>query len=118
MVRRRNSILSLEKVLGFGSVEHNSFNYCGKRISQDLTSGVVTVTMKEYHENVRPAVVPLHRRADPNALLTSSEQKQLRALLGSLQWLVAQARIDQGFGALYKENNLRQLAPCFVATCS
>ncbi|CAK9100240.1 unnamed protein product [Durusdinium trenchii] len=93
----RNSILSLEKVLGFGSVEHNSFNYCGKRISQDLTSGVVTVTMKEYHENVRPAVVPLHRRADPNALLTSSEQKQLRALLGSLQWLVAQARIDQGF---------------------
>ena len=93
----RESILSLEKTLGFGSVEHNSFNYCGKKISQDLTAGVITVTMKEYHENVRPAVVPLHRRSDPNEPLTGAEQKQLRALLGSLQWMVAQVRIDQAF---------------------
>ena len=93
----RESILSLEKTLGFGSVEHNSFNYCGKKISQDLTTGVITVTMKEYHENVRPAVVPLHRRSDPNEPLTGAEQKQLRALLGSLQWMVAQVRVDQAF---------------------
>ena len=93
----RESILSLEKTLGFGSVEHNSFNYCGKKISQDLTTGVITVTMKEYHENARPAVAPLHRRSDPNEPLTGAEQKQLRALLGSLQWMVAQVRVDQAF---------------------
>ena len=54
----RDSILSLEKVLGFGSVERDTFNYSAKRIAQDTTTGVITVSMKEYHENVRPAAIP------------------------------------------------------------
>ena len=45
--------------------------------------------MKEYHENLAPAVVPMHRRRTPDAPLTPDEQKKLRALLGSLQWLVS-----------------------------
>ena len=92
----RASILSLEKELGFGSVEHDSFTYCGKKIAQDET-GCIHVSMVEYHENMKVAPVPLHRRRCPEAALTPAEQKQLRALLGSLQWLVAQVRIDQGF---------------------
>lgn len=53
--------------------------------------------MKEYHENLRPVPVPLHRRRDPEAPLTPGEQKQLRAILGSLQWMVSQVRVDLGF---------------------
>ena len=92
----RASILSLEKALGFGSVEHGSFNYCGKRITQQ-DDGVITVTMREYHENIKPVEVPARRRAHPESELSPSEHKQLRGILGSLQWLVAQTRIDQGF---------------------
>ena len=114
----RKSILSLETELGFGSIEHNAFNYCGKNISQDLTTGVITVSMEEYHSNLKTVVIPTHRRGDPAAALTPAEQKQLRGLLGSLQWLVAQVRVDHGYalsvlqgetpnmGALMKANAL------------
>ena len=53
--------------------------------------------MKEYHENLKPAVVPMHWRRTRDAPLTPDEQKELRALLGSLQWLVSQLRADLGF---------------------
>ena len=53
--------------------------------------------MKEYHENLKLIVIPLARRRTPQANVTPAEQKQLRALLGSLQWLVTQVRFDMGF---------------------
>ena len=53
--------------------------------------------MIEYHKNLKAAVVPVHRRKDPSSSLTPSETKQLRALLGSMQWLVAQLRFDLQF---------------------
>ena len=53
--------------------------------------------MREYHENLKPAEIPLARRKDPEAALTPAEYKQLCAVLGSLQWLVANCRFDMGF---------------------
>lgn len=41
--------------------------------------------------------VPKGRKSDPTAPLTAAEAKQLRALLGSFQWLVAQLRFDCSF---------------------
>ena len=92
----RDNILQLEKVLGFGSIEHNFFQYCGKRISQNLQTGVIEVKMVEYHSNAQPVRIDKDRRRMPDAKLLPSEQRQLRALLGSLQWLVAQCRLDMG----------------------
>lgn len=86
----------LGKELGFGSVERDSFQYCGKRICQDK-SGIITVSMLEYHQNVQPVRIPVERRKRPDSALTPSELKQLRAILGSLQWLVAQVRFDMGY---------------------
>jgi len=114
------AIASLEALggeLGFGSLERGSFVYCGKRITQHADHSI-SIDMKEYHENLAPAVVPMHRRRTPDAPLTPDEQKKLRALLGSLQWLVSQLRADLGFqlstlqgdkqvvGTLLKANSL------------
>ena len=41
--------------------------------------------------------MPRHRRANLDAPLTAAESKTLRGLLGSLQWLVAQVRLDLAF---------------------
>ena len=92
-----SSIRELGDELGFGSLEENAFVYCGKRVAQDLASGEVTVSMKEYHQNLKEVRLPSSRRRDPDASLTPGEHKQLRALVGSLQWLVAQVRFDAGF---------------------
>eukprot|EP00434_Breviolum_minutum_P034709 symbB.v1.2.030724.t1/scaffold3494.1/size55430/2 len=89
-------ILDLGRELGFGSIEHDSFNYCGKRITQ-LDDGTIHVSMEEYHKNIQPVTVAVARKQKLNSELTPAERRQLRAILGSLQWLVAQVRLDFGF---------------------
>ena len=53
--------------------------------------------MTEYHKNLRPVPVPLHRKKAPDSPLPPGEEKQLRAILESLQWLVSRVRVDLGF---------------------
>ena len=97
------SIRRLGEELGFGSLEKDTFVYCGKRVKQDLVTGEVTVSMKEYHQNLKVIRVPSSRRRDLDASLTPGEHKQLRALVGSLQWLVAQVRFDAGSRPLSRQ---------------
>ena len=94
--RAQAELKALGEELGFGSIEQGSFQYCGKKIHQD-EAGVIRITMREYHENLRTVTIPTARRKNPNSLLCPAEHKQLRAILGSLQWLVAQLRFDMGF---------------------
>eukprot|EP00435_Cladocopium_sp_Y103_P036685 s2050_g9.t1 len=99
------SLEALGKELGFGSLERGSFVYCGQRITQHEDYSI-SIDMKEYHENLKPAVVPVHRRRTPDAPLTPDEQKQLRALLGSLQWLGRVCRSTFGAELLASEEGL------------
>ena len=89
--------MSLDESLGLAVWKAAVFVYCGKRITQDEEDFSITVDMTEYHENLKPVPVPLHRKREPESPLTPGEQKQLRAILGSLQWLVSQVRVDLGF---------------------
>jgi len=83
--------------LGFGSLDREDFSWCGKRIrrASDMT---IRLSMHEYHENLKEVILPRHRKGDPDAPLDAHEARQLRAVLGSLQWLVAQIRFDMSFG--------------------
>ena len=90
---------SLEAVgaeLGFGSVEKKNFVWCGKRIRR-AADGTIRLSMVEYHQNLKEINLPVYRRRQLNARLTEPERRQLRALLGSLQWLTAQLRFDMGY---------------------
>ena len=51
--RAQESLLSLGKSLGFGSIEYDDFVYCGKRIRQ-LEDGTIAISMEEYHQNPKP----------------------------------------------------------------
>ena len=86
----------LGKELGFGSLSCNEFQYCGKRISQQ-TDGTIRVSMEEYHANLKTVAISAARRKQLDTDLTAAEMKQLRSLLGSLQWLVTQVRFDQQY---------------------
>ena len=54
--------------------------------------------MKEYHQNLQEVYLAKHRKSDPSSKLDAIETRRLRALLGSLQWLVAQIRFDMSYG--------------------
>lgn len=87
----QESFADLGKEVGFGSLDRDGFTYCGKHISQD-SEGVIKIQMFEYHKSLKPAIVAVGRRKELSPPLTPAETKQLRALLGSMQWLVAQLR--------------------------
>ena len=94
--RGKELLLQLGKELGFGSLEEKEFVYCGKLFKQHA-DGSISLSMKEYHENLKPIVIPVARRKQVESPVTPAEHRQLRALLGSLQWLVGQIRFDLGF---------------------
>ena len=91
------SLMAIGDELGFGSLDRNDFTWCGKRIRRH-TDGTIRLSMREYHQNLQEIVIPRHRKSDPDALLDQHEARQLRGVLGSLQWLVAQIRFDMCFG--------------------
>ena len=108
--KAQESLMTIGAKLGFGTVEFDDFVFCGKRIRM-LPSGEIELSMVEYHSNLKPVAVTTSRRAMPQAELSDSERRQLRAILGSLQWLVAQLRFDQA----YALSTLQGEKPC-VAT--
>jgi len=92
-----SSLLALGDVLGFGSIERDDFQWCGKHIRKCKDTGEIKISMVPYHQSLKPVVVGRERRKDPSALLTPGEIKKLKGILGSLQWLVAQLRFDISF---------------------
>ncbi|CAE7503333.1 RE2, partial [Symbiodinium sp. CCMP2456] len=90
------SLLAVGDQLGFRDVTRNEFTWCGK-FFQKRADGSVTLSMKAYHENLRAVFVSKPRKSDVASPLTAVEHRQLRALLGSFQWLVAQLRFDLAF---------------------
>ena len=92
----KRTLDKLGSELGFGSLETGCFNYCGKQIKQ-LPDKTVEVSMQAYHENLQPVPVPVVRKKQLESPLTPTEHRQLRAVLGSLQWLVTQVRFDMNF---------------------
>jgi len=90
------SLMRIGDTLGFGKVEHENFVWCGKRFRREV-DGTVRVSMKHYHENLKPVIVSKNRRCDLLSPLSPVESSQLKAMNGSLQWLVAQLRWDLGF---------------------
>lgn len=91
------SLQAIGAELGFGSLDREDFTWCGKRIRR-ASDGTIRLSMCEYHDNLSEIVLPKHRKSDVTSPLDQHEHRQLRAVLGSLQWLVAQVRFDLSFG--------------------
>ena len=89
-------LMQVGEMLGFRDVQRNDFVWCGKRFLRK-SNGTITLSMVEYHDNLKEVFVPRARRAEQDSALTTPEHRQLRALLGSFQWLVAQVRFDLAF---------------------
>ena len=77
--------------LGFESMDSGSFTCCGKHIRR-AEDHAIRLTMTAYHSNLSEVVIAKHWKSDVDAVFEKHGHKQLHAVLGSLQWLVAQIR--------------------------
>jgi hypothetical protein len=102
----RHSLDAIGKELGFGSLTEDDFTWCGKRIQK--TDDCVRVSMEAYHKNLSTTYVSQQRRKQGSeSPLTPREVRVFRAQCGSLQWLVAQLRVDMAFKVSALQSELR-----------
>ena len=102
----KKSLAAIGEELGFGSFEEDDFVWCGKRIRKD--GDKVRISMEAYHRNLEPIYVSRQRRGDgEDSPLDPRELRIFRALCGSLQWLVAQLRIDLAFRVSALQSELK-----------
>ena len=47
------SLLRLGDILGFGSVEEENFQWCGKRIFRDANAREIVINMSTYHQQLK-----------------------------------------------------------------
>ena len=73
--------------------EENSFKQCGIQVTQN-PDGSVTQHKKQYLSTMSEIELSKERALQPNSCVTEKERTELRALLGGLQWLVTQTRVD------------------------
>ena len=77
-----------------GTVESDSFRYCGKEVRQDedynihITCGDTTRTIKK---------IPIAPRRRPGDPLTDSDRTQMKSVAGSLAWVCRQCRPDLSY---------------------
>ena len=90
------SFMEISRELGFGSLEENDFIWCGKRIRRDEL-GRICISMEQYHENIQTVYLDKKDRIDLTRKLTGHLLRAFRGACGSLQWLVAQLRVDMAF---------------------
>ena len=102
-----DSFMTISQELGFGSLEENDFVWCGKRVRRRPEDEVVCISMEAYHENPTSIYVHRARRADLDAPLDAKELRSFRAACGSLQWLVAQLRVDVAFKVSVLQGELK-----------
>ena len=74
----------------FGSTEHGSFRFCGRKIEEKEDRYVVTCP--ESLGKVKPIHIDGGRQRDPNDAVSAEEQSQMRAVLGSLGWVARLCR--------------------------
>ena len=82
---------------GRGTWVRGRFVWCGKQFVRKV-DGSVSLSMGAYRRPPQPQADPggQESKTDLTAALTPAEHRQLRALLISYQWLVAQLRFDMG----------------------
>ena len=80
----------VQKRFTFGSTEHGSFRFCGRKIEEKNDRYVVTCP--ESLGKVKPIRIDGGRQRDPGQAASAEEQSQMRAVLGSLGWVARLCR--------------------------
>jgi hypothetical protein len=73
--------------------EEGKFKQCGVTVTQH-EDGSITQTQEEHLATLSEIEIHRERQSQLNSLVNENERTQLRALLGGLQWLVTQSRVD------------------------
>jgi len=70
------------------------FKQTGLSVKQDSQTFEIELSQNEYLDSLEEIAIPSHRKGRPEDDVTEAERTALRGLLGGLQWLCTQTRMD------------------------
>ena len=91
--RFQETIDKLEKKYPFGSKRIQQFIFTGIEMNQNNDKSI-TLSQASYIKNIDPIKITRERRRQEEALVTEEERRDLRALIGSLQYAAVHTRPD------------------------
>ena len=87
----QNRLFHLSKRFKFGSWDFGEkMRFCGAEIKQSADYEVLTVSLQEYVNKIKPISLEKSRKTMVEDYCTEKEQKHLRALIGAMAWPVTQ----------------------------
>ena len=87
-------ISTLEKSFRWTPWESWHFKQTGLTIQQNPETFEIELSQQEYLDTITEIEIPPARKNNPKDAATDSEKTNLRGLLGALQWLHTQSRMD------------------------
>ena len=105
--RFQAKIAELEKVFPFGSKKMGKFTFTGIDIQQNADHSI-SMSQSLYVRNIKAIAIDPERRSKPEEVVTSSEQQDLRALVGSLQYASVHTRPDISSRLSYLQSTINK----------
>ena len=105
--RFQAKIAELEKVFPFGSKKMGKFTFTGIDIQQNADHSI-SMSQSLYVRNIKAIAIDPERRSKPDEVVTSSEQQDLRALVGSLQYASVHTRPDISSRLSYLQSTINK----------
>ena len=105
--RFMSKLQELEKRYPFGSQKVGQFTFTGIDMFQHPNKAI-TLSQSKYVNAINPIKIPIERRKDETAKVTSEEKMALRGLIGSLQYASVHTRPDLSSRLSFLQSDINQ----------
>ena len=99
-------IQNLKQKFKISQEESMTFKYLGLNLSQQ--NAEINISQNDYIESVESIKLSTNRKLEKDDSLTSTELRDLRALLGKLNWIARQTRPDLSFDICSVSVNIKK----------
>ena len=107
----------LRCVFNIGTENTEIFDYIGVNLKQNDDFSI-TISQAEYTTSVQPISLDKQQLADKQRALTDAEKKQLRGLLGQLNWLAGMSRPEISFTVSELSSRIRSSTIIDIVTAN
>ena len=90
-------VVKLKTILHVGSEQTTAFQYIGIKMSQESDYSIRISQERYIEDKLQPIQISIERSKQKNNTVTKGERKQLRSLMGKINWVSGISRPDIGF---------------------
>ena len=114
---RRMVVCKLHEIFKVGSTQQRAFPFLGVSLRQEEDMSIL-IDQNSYAATLKPIPVSTARLQDKSGKISSVEEKQLRSLVGQLNWLSGISRPEISFDVSLMSSKIRNATVDDLLTCN